>query len=232
MARIGNEPCRPTWSALSRDASALLGRARQWANELSRNDPELFRHLVPCDPVVTVAPDVVFFECFAKDESSYGCLSVDREAFRDVGHAGRARPTSTTRWRSTSTSRRCAPIAPRACWWIPTGFEVKVEGRGRLREEKIDLPASWLRGFGQIQAAMGLPARRSTCPCRARLLDARVSEAPPREERAAHRSIQVQAGPGRHRTLDPGAVGIPVSRGRAVRRRAAKRRSRCGVAAG
>ena len=35
----------------------------------------------PCDPVITVAPDVLFFECFSKDESSYGCLSVDRDAF-------------------------------------------------------------------------------------------------------------------------------------------------------
>ena len=33
------------------------------------------------------APDVLFFECFSKDEASYGCLTVDRAAFereRDV----------------------------------------------------------------------------------------------------------------------------------------------------
>jgi hypothetical protein len=36
----------------------------------------------------------------------------------------------------------------------PTGFEVSVAGRDDYREEKIDLPPSWLRGFGQIQAAM------------------------------------------------------------------------------
>ena len=46
-------------------------RRVQWAGELMRNDPELFRSLVPCDPVVTVAPDCVFFECFSKDESAY-----------------------------------------------------------------------------------------------------------------------------------------------------------------
>jgi hypothetical protein len=39
-----------------------------------------------------------------------------------------------------------------------------VQAGGRegavLREEKIDLRASWLRGFGQLQAARALPARR------------------------------------------------------------------------
>ena len=56
-------------------------KRRRWARELMLFDPQLFRHLVPCDPVVTVAPDAVFFECFAKDESSYGCLLLDRNGF-------------------------------------------------------------------------------------------------------------------------------------------------------
>lgn len=62
-------------------------RKRYWAARfkladlLRREDPELWRWLMPCDPVITVANDVVFFECFSADESSYGCLSVSREAF-------------------------------------------------------------------------------------------------------------------------------------------------------
>src|SRR5262249_50759622 len=68
-------------------------RTRYWkardrySNYLVAHDPELWRLLMPCDPVITVAPDVVFFECFSADESSYGCLSVDRAVFtneRDV----------------------------------------------------------------------------------------------------------------------------------------------------
>ena len=51
----------------------------EYADYLARNDPALLRVLVPCDPVITVAPDVLFFECFSKDESSYGCLTVDRD---------------------------------------------------------------------------------------------------------------------------------------------------------
>ncbi|HTL28168.1 MAG TPA: hypothetical protein VL282_03060, partial [Tepidisphaeraceae bacterium] len=50
----------------------------KYSDYLRKHDPELWRKLVPCDPVITVADDVVFFECFSKDESGYGCLSVDR----------------------------------------------------------------------------------------------------------------------------------------------------------
>jgi len=42
----------------------------------------------------------------------------------------------------------------------PGGFEVKTEGGADYREEKIDLPPSWLRGFMQLQAAMSFPIRR------------------------------------------------------------------------
>ena len=37
------------------------------------------------DPVVTVHPDRVLFEVFAKDESTYACLSFGRDAFDEVG---------------------------------------------------------------------------------------------------------------------------------------------------
>ena len=54
--------------------------ARQkYSTHLLRNDPDLWRLLMPCDPVITVADDVLFFECFSADESSYGCLTVNRE---------------------------------------------------------------------------------------------------------------------------------------------------------
>src|SRR5262245_15439540 len=47
---------------------------RSYSNYLLKHDLELWRRLMPCDPVITVADDVVFFECFSADESSYGCL--------------------------------------------------------------------------------------------------------------------------------------------------------------
>ena len=42
----------------------------------------------------------------------------------------------------------------------PAGFEVQAGAGDGYREEKIDLPPSWLRGFLQLQAAMSLPMRR------------------------------------------------------------------------
>src|SRR5438105_434801 len=50
-----------------------------YSNYLLRHDRDLWRMLMPCDPVITVADDVTFFECFSADESSYGCLNVNRE---------------------------------------------------------------------------------------------------------------------------------------------------------
>ena len=63
------------------------GARQKYSTYLCQHDPDLWRLLMPCDPVITVAPDCLFFECFSADESSYGCLTVDREAFdaeRDV----------------------------------------------------------------------------------------------------------------------------------------------------
>lgn len=139
----------------------LYWRARRaWANDLSRNDPELFRSLVPCDPVVTVAPDVVFFECFSKDESSYGCLYVDRDAFEGQGSAGLGTTNvdySLALYTHFQTLRTYRPTRLQV---DPTGFEVKVQGHENYREQKIDLPPSWLRGFGQLQGAMTLANRK------------------------------------------------------------------------
>ena len=54
----------------------------KYSNYLMQHDPELWRLLMPCDPVITVAQDIVFFECFSADESSYGCLSRRPQRFR------------------------------------------------------------------------------------------------------------------------------------------------------
>jgi len=182
----------------------------KWAGELMRNDPELFRHLVPCDPVVSVAPDTVFFECFAKDESSYGCFFADRGAFRTSGEVS----LGTTNvdysialfdhFQSLRTYRSTKLLVD------PGGFDVKVEGQGGHREEKIDLPPSWLRGFGQIAAATGLPTRTVRLPVET-VYSVLVYLERHREKKGP-RSIRFQLEPGRTPTLvlDPWGVEIPV----------------------
>ena len=42
----------------------------------------------------------------------------------------------------------------------PEGFEVRTSGAGGRFERKVDVPESWVRGFLQVQAAMGMPGTR------------------------------------------------------------------------
>lgn len=160
IARIAREPIPP---GLEREFQCLhhlyWTERRRWAAELAQNDPALFRHLVPCDPVVTVAPDVVMFECFARDEATYGCLSVDRDGFAAAGDAGIGTTNVDYSLALFEHFQTLRSYRPTRLLVDPAGFEVAVGGGSALREEKIDLPASWLRGFGQLQAAMAIPAR-------------------------------------------------------------------------
>jgi predicted nucleic acid-binding Zn finger protein len=213
LMRLAKEPIPPNLEADFRKMHRLYWDARvRWANELSRNDPELFRHLVPCDPVVTVAPDVVFFECFSKDESAYGCLSVDRGALKsgDAGLGTTNVDYSLALYEHFQTLRSYRSTRLLV---DPTGFEVKVEGREDYREEKIDLPPSWLRGFAQLQAAMTLPSRKVELPVES--VYAILAHLKRHKERTGPRSIRFQLAPGKQPTLvlDPWGVTIPC-RGR------------------
>jgi hypothetical protein len=46
----------------------------------------------------------------------------------------------------------------------PRGIEVETDHAPVFREEKIDLPASWLHGDGQLSSALMLPARKLSLP--------------------------------------------------------------------
>ncbi|MBI5537635.1 MAG: SWIM zinc finger family protein [Deltaproteobacteria bacterium] len=186
----------------------------KWALELSRNDPELFRHLVPCDPVVTVAPDMVFFECFAKDESSYGFLGVDRGAFRTEAGAGLGTTNVDYSLALYEHFQTLRSYRPTRLLVDPSGFEVNIQGRTDYREEKIDLPASWLRGFGQLQAAMGLPSRRFELSVD--VVYSILAFLKRHREKAGPRSLRFQLQPGKPPTVVLEPWGIPiVSHGRA-----------------
>jgi len=186
----------------------------RWANELASRDPELFRHLVPCDPVVTVAPDSVFFECFSKDESAYGCLLVDRNALRDntAGLGTTNVDYSLALFEHFQTLRTYRPTRLLV---DPMGFEVAVEGNDDYREEKIELPPSWLRGFGQLQAAMTLPSHRIELPVDT--VYSILAHLRRNREKTGPRSLRFQLTPGRPPTivLDPWGIAI-TSRGPAV----------------
>jgi hypothetical protein len=133
---------------------------QKYSNYLMKHDPELWRLLLPCDPVITVAPDCLFFECFSADESSYGCLTVDRSAFEHERDVTLGTTNVDYSWTLYEHFQRMRSYRETRFLVDPAGFEVHADTGNGHREEKIDLPPSWLRGFLQLQAAMSLPMRR------------------------------------------------------------------------
>lgn len=158
------EPVPPDLEKQFGRCRKLYWDARQkYSNYLMRNDQELWRLLMPCDPVITVADDVVFFECFSADESSYGCLTVNRES--GFGKSAETRLGTTNvdySWDLFHHFQSLRSYRETRFKVDPAGFTVATAGNADYREEKIDLPAGWLRGFMQTQAAMTLPSRRVT----------------------------------------------------------------------
>ena len=216
LARLAEEPPPEDLEAAFRKMHGIYWKARRtWANELARIDPELFRHLVPCDPVVTVAPDVVLFEAFAKDESSYGCLSLDRGALSGHQEAGLGTTNVDYSLALYEHFQTLRSYRPTRLLVDPTGFEVNVAGRADYREERIDLPPSWLRGFGQLQAAMALPSRRIDVPVEA--VYSILAFLKRHRERTGPRSLRFLLEPGKPASivLEPWGVVVP-GRGRAV----------------
>jgi hypothetical protein len=155
---------RPLPEELEARFRKLRGRywaARQkYSDHLLTHDPELWRRLMPCDPVITVAHDVLFFECFSADESSYGCLTVERDAFEAEDAVALGTTNVDYSWDLYDEFQRLRSYRQTRFGIDPAGFEVQTADDPFYREEKIDVPPSWLRGFLQLQAAMSLPLRR------------------------------------------------------------------------
>ena len=157
----------PIPSGLQKEYSTALktywGLRQKYSDYLRKHDPDLWRKLMPCDPVITVADDVVFFECFSKDESGYGCLSVDRTS--GFGLTSNLQLGTTNVDYSEGLYEQFQTLRtyqPTRFSLDPEGFSVATQSVATHREEKIDLPISWLRGFMKLQAAMTMPTTRVT----------------------------------------------------------------------
>ncbi|MCK5902565.1 MAG: hypothetical protein KAG28_05395 [Cocleimonas sp.] len=109
------------------------------------------------DPVISVHPDTVFFECFSQDESSYGKLSCNYEVFKNITE--HAYGTTNIDYSHTlyQEFQKIRDYKNTKFTIDPTGFEVSTELSDEFKEEKIDLPDSWVRGFLQVSSAMSLP---------------------------------------------------------------------------
>lgn len=112
------------------------------------------------DPVITVHPDSLFFECFSQDESSYGKLSCSYEVFQSI----QAQACGTTNIDYSHALyqefQKIRDYKPTQFVIDPSGFEVQTADGDAFKEEKIDLPDSWVRGFLQVSSAMHLPMTR------------------------------------------------------------------------
>lgn len=111
------------------------------------------------DPVITVHPDEIFFECFSQDESSYGRLGASYGVFHKVGDF--ACGTTNIDYSSAlyDEFQKIRSYKTTRFEVDPSGFGVQTQGEHDFKEKKIDLPDSWVRGFLQVNSAMGLPAR-------------------------------------------------------------------------
>jgi hypothetical protein len=110
------------------------------------------------DPVITVHPDEVFFECFSMDESSYGRLGASYEVFDNIGEFSCGTTNIDYSAQLYDEFQKIRSYKTTRFEVDPSGFEVQTTGEEDYKEVKIDLPDSWVRGFLQVSSAMSLPA--------------------------------------------------------------------------
>ncbi len=110
------------------------------------------------DPVITVHPDELFFECFSQDESSYGRLGCNYEVFKNIGEFACGTTNIDYSAALYDEFQKIRRYKTTQFAVDPGGFDVQTTGEESYRELKIDLPDTWVRGFLQVSSAMTLPA--------------------------------------------------------------------------
>ncbi len=110
------------------------------------------------DPVITVHPDELFFECFSQDESTYGKLSCNYDVFKNEEEFSCGTTNIDYSAALYNEFQKIRNYKDTRFTIDPGGFEVTTQNEDSYIEEKIDLPDSWVRGFLQVSSAMTLPA--------------------------------------------------------------------------
>lgn len=150
---------REEQDAISKEWNNVMGpyykAQSKWRKYVSIHEREVLWVL---DPVITVHPDEIFFECFSQDESSYGRLGCSYEVFQNIDEFG----CGTTNIDYTDALykefQKIREYKKTDFVVDPSGFEVKTTAEDTFKENKIDLPDSWVRGFLQVSSAMTLDA--------------------------------------------------------------------------
>ncbi len=153
MARLGAELTELDRKRADRHR-AFHGARQRYFDYLYQRDRDLWFKL---DPIITVHPDQVFFECFSRDESSYGRLAASYDVFDQLGE--RANGTTNIDYSQGlyDEFQKVRSYKTTTLDIDPSGFGVETALEERFREVKIDVPDSWVRGLLQVSSAMTLP---------------------------------------------------------------------------
>lgn len=160
------EAIREEIEALRRELREIDGRSSALMRPFYGARQRYFDHLykadldawIVLDPVITVHPDEVFFEAFSLDESSYGRLSCDHDVFERVAEMACGTTNIDYSHALYDEFQKIRSYRDTELTIEPGGFEVRTGDAPAFREEKIDLPESWVRGFLQVSSAMSQPA--------------------------------------------------------------------------
>jgi SWIM zinc finger len=151
---------------LDAEMTALRRRSSDRSSEYYKSVRRYFDYLYQkdrdawfvLDPVITVHPDEVFFECFSQDESSYGRLGASYEVFKNVGDFACGTTNVDYSAALYDEFQKIRTYKSTIFEVDPSGFGVQTAGSVDYKEVKIDLPDTWVRGFLQVNSAMSLPA--------------------------------------------------------------------------
>lgn len=132
----------------------VFERARlEYFNWVYENEYEL-EYLL--DPVITVHPDEVFFEAFSRDESSYARLGAKFDVFETISAYECGTTNIDFSARLHGELDRMRSYRKTRFDIDPAGFTVSSSTGAIVKEKKIDLPDSWVKGFLQVHAAMSM----------------------------------------------------------------------------
>ncbi len=166
MAQAGNlrarmAPLEEELTALRKTRAALMqpfqAAQKKYFDYLYQANREAWFVL---DPVITVHPDRIFFECFSRDESSYASLSCSHNVFDRIGDFACGTTNVDYSESLYGEFQKIRDYKTTRLAIDPGGFEVKTADDPAFLEEKIDVPDTWVRGFLQVSSAMTLPAHR------------------------------------------------------------------------
>lgn len=134
---------------------AFNKKKREYFDYLYKRDIDAW---VVLDPVISIHPDSLFFECFSQDESTYGKLSCSYNVFKNINQFECGTTNIDYSSALYNEFQKIRDYKETEFKVDPSGFEVQTGDEDLYKEVKIDLPASWVRGFLQVSSAMTLPA--------------------------------------------------------------------------